>query len=144
MKTWTIFSVKKATLPLRWVSSHGPFDCRSNALSSELRRFHKTFRTESIYANLATDISWTVYKFFQIISVDYVDNYKSVSLTIINELYHIDLINLWFRVNDIIDRNDRVFDRQSKGPSLDTQRSGSVPFFTEKIVQIYIENSIWS
>ena len=27
---------------------------------------------------------------------------------------------------------------------LDTQRSGSVPFFTEKIVQIYIENSIWS
>ena len=34
------FSVKKGTLPLRWVSSPGPFDCRSNALSSELRRFH--------------------------------------------------------------------------------------------------------
>ena len=24
------FSVKKGTLPLRWVSSPGPFDCRSN------------------------------------------------------------------------------------------------------------------
>ena len=34
------FSVKKGTLPLRWISSPGPFDCRSNALSSELRRFH--------------------------------------------------------------------------------------------------------
>ena len=34
------FSVKKGTLPLRWVSSPGPFDCRSNALSSELRKFH--------------------------------------------------------------------------------------------------------
>ena len=43
-------------------------------LSSELRRFHKTFLTESIYANLATDISWTIHKLFQIISVDYVDN----------------------------------------------------------------------
>ena len=38
----------------------------------------------------------------------------------------------------------KAFDRQSKDPGLDTQRSGSVPFFTEKIVQIYIENSIWS
>ena len=27
--------------------------------------------------------------------------------------------------------DDRAFDRQSKGPGLDTQRSGSVPFFTE-------------
>ena len=45
------FSVKKGTLPLRWVSSPGPFDCRLNALSSELRRFHTTFFTESIYAN---------------------------------------------------------------------------------------------
>ena len=53
----TIFSVKKGTLPLRWVSSPGSFDCRSNALSSEQRRFRKTFLTESIYANLATDIS---------------------------------------------------------------------------------------
>ena len=53
----TIFSVKKGTLPLRWVSSPGPFVYRSNALSSELRRFHKTFITESIYAKLATDIS---------------------------------------------------------------------------------------
>ena len=51
------FSVKKGTLPLCWVSSPGPFDCWSNALSSELRRFHKTFLTESIYANLATDIT---------------------------------------------------------------------------------------
>ena len=30
--------------------------------------------------------------------------------------------------------DDRAVDRQSKGPGLDTQRSGSVPFFTEKIV----------
>ena len=30
--------------------------------------------------------------------------------------------------------DDRAFDRQSKGPGVDTQRSGSVPFFTEKIV----------
>ena len=59
----TNFSVKKGTLPLRWVSSPGPFDCGSNCLSSELRRFHKTFLTESIHANLATDISWTIYKF---------------------------------------------------------------------------------
>ena len=28
--------------------------------TSELRRFHKTFLTESIYAYLATDISWTI------------------------------------------------------------------------------------
>ena len=35
---------------------------------------------------------------------------------------------LWnFRSSD-----DRAFDRQSKGPGLDTQRSRSVPFFTEK------------
>ena len=34
------FSVKKGTLPLRWVAIQGPFDCRSNSLSSELRRFH--------------------------------------------------------------------------------------------------------
>ena len=27
--------------------------------------------------------------------------------------------------------DDRAFDRQSKGPGLVTQRSGSVPFFTE-------------
>ena len=27
---------------------------------------------------------------------------------------------------------ERAFDRQSKGPGLDTQRRGSVPFFTEK------------
>ena len=32
--------------------------------------------------------------------------------------------------------DDRVFDRQSKGPGLDTQRSGSVPFFTEKFLQL--------
>ena len=38
-KIWRNFSVKKGTLPLRWVSSPGPFDCRSNALSSDLRRF---------------------------------------------------------------------------------------------------------
>ena len=31
--------MKKGTLPLRWVSSPGLFDCRSNALSSEQRRF---------------------------------------------------------------------------------------------------------
>ena len=51
------FSVIKGTLPLRWLSTPGPFDCRSNALSSELRRFHTTFLTESIYAYLATDTS---------------------------------------------------------------------------------------
>ena len=34
------FSVKKGTLPLRLVTSPGSFDCRLNALSSELRRFH--------------------------------------------------------------------------------------------------------
>ena len=33
------------------VSSPGPFDCRSNALSSDLRRFHTTFLTESIHAS---------------------------------------------------------------------------------------------
>ena len=53
---WKKISVKKGTLPLRWVSSPGPFDCS----------------------------------------------------------------------------DDRAFDRQSKDPGLDTQRSGSVPFFTEK------------
>ena len=42
------FSVKKGTLPLRWVSSPGLFDCRSNALSSELQRFPTTFLTESV------------------------------------------------------------------------------------------------
>ena len=30
--------------------------------------------------------------------------------------------------------DDGAFDRQSKSPGLDTQRSGRVPFFTEKIV----------
>ena len=50
--------MKKGTLPLRWVLSPEPFDCRSNALSSEQRRFHKTFLTESIYANL--DSGWEV------------------------------------------------------------------------------------
>ena len=33
---------------------------------------------------------------------------------------------------------DRAFDQQSKAPGLVTQRSGSVPFFTEKIVQILL------
>ena len=37
---WRNFLWKKGTLPLRWVRYPGPFDCRSNALSSELRRFH--------------------------------------------------------------------------------------------------------
>ena len=36
--------------------------------------------------------------------------------------------------------NDRAFDRQSKGSGLDTQRSGSVPFFTENFFKIYIRN----
>ena len=58
---WKQFSVKKGTLLLRWVSSPGPFDCHSNALSSKLRRFHTTFFTESIDAYSATDISWTIY-----------------------------------------------------------------------------------
>ena len=40
--------MKKRTLPLRWVSSPGPFDCRSNALSTVIRRFHTTFLTEYI------------------------------------------------------------------------------------------------
>ena len=40
--------------------------------------------------------------------------------------------------------DNRAFDRQSKGPGLDTQGSGSVPSFAEKNVQICIENSIWS
>ena len=43
-----MFSVKKGMLPLCWVSSPEYFDCRSNALPSELRRFHKTFLTESV------------------------------------------------------------------------------------------------
>ena len=45
------FSVKKRTLPLRWISRPGPFDCRSNALSSKPRMFHTTFLTESIDAS---------------------------------------------------------------------------------------------
>ena len=32
--------------------------------------------------------------------------------------------------------DDRAFDRQSKGPGLDTQRSGSVPFCTENFFKI--------
>ena len=37
------FSVKKGTLPLRWVSisNPGPLGCRLNALSSELQRFDR-------------------------------------------------------------------------------------------------------
>ena len=35
-----------------------------------------------------------------------------------------------------VNSDDGAFDRQSKGPGLDTQRSGSVPFSTEKIIQI--------
>ena len=38
---------------------------------------------------------------------------------------------LWVKNNFYI---HRACDRQSKGPGLDTQRSRSVPFFTEKIV----------
>ena len=38
--------MKKGTLPLRWVSSPGPYDCRSNSLSSELRRFHNSILSE--------------------------------------------------------------------------------------------------
>ena len=93
------FSVKKGTLSLRWVSSPGPFDCRSNVLSSELRSLHnfshKIFLTpilQRMYRELFN-------QFFQIISVDYVDHYKSVPLYVITELYYIDLINLWFRIN---------------------------------------------
>ena len=50
------FSVKKGTLPLRWVSSPGPFDCRSNALSSELRRFYNFS-----HRNLLTPIRQRMY-----------------------------------------------------------------------------------
>ena len=67
-------SVTKGMFPLRWVSSPGPFDCRSNTLLSELLRFHITFLTESIYAYSATDITLIINKFFQIISVDYVNH----------------------------------------------------------------------
>ena len=42
---------EKRNASLRWVSNPGAFDCRSNALSSELLRFHTTFLTESIYAS---------------------------------------------------------------------------------------------
>ena len=45
------FPEKKGTPPLRWVLSPGPFYCRSNALSYELRRFDTTFLTQSIYAS---------------------------------------------------------------------------------------------
>ena len=38
--------------------------------------------------------------------------------------------------------DNRAFDQQSNVPGLDTQRSGSIPFFTETILQEYIENSI--
>ena len=103
-------SVKKGTLPLRWVSSPGPFDCRSNALSSELRNLFTPIWLR-IYHELFTNFS----KSFQSI------------MSIIRKVYHSD---------------DRAFDRQSEGTGLDTQRSGSVPFFTEKFFKIYIENSI--
>ena len=43
---WEKIAVKKGTLLLRWVSSPGPFDCRSNALSTKLRRFYKNFLIE--------------------------------------------------------------------------------------------------
>ena len=49
------FSVIKGTLQLRWVSSPGPIDCRSNALTSGLRRFHTTFLKESINVYSTTD-----------------------------------------------------------------------------------------
>ena len=72
------FSVKKGTLPLRWVSSPGLFDCRS-----------------------VKKVVW---------------NFRST--------------------------DDRAFDRQSKGPGFDTQRSESVPFFTKTFFKIYIVNPI--
>ena len=31
--------------------------------------------------------------------------------------------------------DNRTFDRQSEGPGLDTQRSGSVPFFTKNCLK---------
>ena len=31
--------------------------------------------------------------------------------------------------------DDRAFDRQAKGPGLDTHQSGSVPFFTKNLVE---------
>ena len=73
--------MKKGTLPLRWVSIPGPLNCRSNALSSELRR----------------NLLWNLRR-----------------------------------------SDDRAFDRQFKGPGIDTQRNGNVPFFTEIVFRYQI------
>ena len=72
------FSVKKGTLPLRWVSSPGPLDCRSNALSSELRRFYTTFLTESIYACKHQNVA-TPHSRAQPISITRKPNYGGIS-----------------------------------------------------------------
>ena len=45
--------------------------------------------------------------------------------------------NNMFKKKTILYNDDRAFDRQSKGPRLDTQRSGSVPFFTENFFNLY-------
>ena len=37
---------------------------------------------------------------------------------------------------------DRAFDQQSKGPGLETQRSQSVPFFTENFFKIYWKSQL--
>ena len=44
---------------------------------------------------------------------------------------------LWEKLSNLRSSDDRAFDRQSKGHGLDTQRSGSVPFFTENFFRFY-------
>ena len=151
---WRNFSVKKGKLPLRWVSSPGPFDCRTNALSSELRSFHnfshRNLLTPTwlrINRELFSDFSKSFQSIMSIIR-------KVYHCTRITELYYIDLINLWFRINltlfktrwweklwKLRSSDDRAFDRQSKNPGLDTQRS-----ITEKFLlfcKIFAQKKTW-
>ena len=73
---------EKVMFWLRWVSSPGPFDCQSNALSSEVQRFNTTFLIQNLFTpHPATGIPGTnYYNLFPIISVDYVGHEKSVSI----------------------------------------------------------------
>ena len=45
---------------------------------------------------------------------------------------------LWEKLWNLRSSDDRAFDRKSKGPGLVTQRSGSVPFCTEKFLKIFL------
>ena len=81
------------------VSSPGPFDCRSNAYHLRYGGSTQLFSQNLFTPHVATDKPGTIFWFFQIISIDYVDHSKSVSLSVTTELYYIDLIKLWFRIN---------------------------------------------